>query len=135
VGALARDFDQPKLRRQRGLAFYMGCCANRRKDHLTCATHDGRSLSAFDTVEANAPPGADHEPLPASAAKVLPATVTHGLVHLGFALRTADAVDVLSGVVAAAGHRVLEQPHRTGQLGRYESVVLDPDGNRLELTV
>jgi lactoylglutathione lyase len=66
---------------------------------------------------------------------VLPATVTQGLVHLGFALGTADAVDVLSGVVAAAGHRVLEQPHRTGQLGRYESVVLDPDGNRLKLTV
>jgi lactoylglutathione lyase len=58
-----------------------------------------------------------------------------GLVQLGFALGTADAVDVLSGVMAAAGHRVLEQPHRTGELGRYESVVLDPDGNRLKLTV
>jgi lactoylglutathione lyase len=58
-----------------------------------------------------------------------------GLVHLGFALGTADAVDVLSGVMAAAGHRVLEPPHRTGELGRYESVVLDPDGNRLKLTV
>ena len=65
---------------------------------------------------------------------MLPATVTR-LVHLGFALGTADAVDVLSGVVAAAGHRVLERPHRTGELGRYESVVLDPDGNRLKLTV
>jgi predicted enzyme related to lactoylglutathione lyase len=37
--------------------------------------------------------------------------------------------------MAAAGHRVLEPPHRTGELGRYESVVLDPDGNRLKLTV
>jgi lactoylglutathione lyase len=58
-----------------------------------------------------------------------------GLLHLGFALGSADAVDELSGVIAAAGHRVLEAPHRIGELGRYESVVLDPDGNRLRLTV
>ena len=58
-----------------------------------------------------------------------------GLVHLGFALGSADAVDELSKVIAAAGHRVLEPPHRNGERGRYESVVLDPDGNRLELTV
>lgn len=57
------------------------------------------------------------------------------LLHLGFALGSSDAVDELSGVIAAAGHRVLEPPHRTGELGRYESVVLDPDGGRVKLTV
>jgi catechol 2,3-dioxygenase-like lactoylglutathione lyase family enzyme len=57
------------------------------------------------------------------------------LLYLGFALRSADAVDELSRVLAAAGHRVLEQPRRAGELGRYESVVLDPDGNRLKLFV
>ena len=57
------------------------------------------------------------------------------LLHLGFALGSADAVDALTGVLAAAGHRVLEPPHRASELGRYESVVLDPDGNRLELGV
>ncbi len=58
-----------------------------------------------------------------------------GLMHIGFALGSADAVDELSRVIATAGHRVLERPHRTGEVGRYESVVLDPDGNRLKLTV
>jgi lactoylglutathione lyase len=58
-----------------------------------------------------------------------------GLMHLGFALGSADAVDRLSHVIATAGHRVLERPHRRGELGRYESVVLDPDGNRIKLTV
>ncbi len=57
------------------------------------------------------------------------------LVHLGFALESADAVDELSTVLAAAGHRVLEPPHRMGEPGRYESVVLDPDGNRVKLIV
>jgi lactoylglutathione lyase len=58
-----------------------------------------------------------------------------GLMHIGFALGSADAVDELSRVIATAGHRVLERPHRTGELGRYESVVLDPDGTRIKLTV
>jgi lactoylglutathione lyase len=58
-----------------------------------------------------------------------------GVLHLGFALESADAVDELSAVIAAAGHRVLEPPHRAGDAGRYESVVLDPDGNRIKLTV
>ena len=58
-----------------------------------------------------------------------------GLVHLGFALGSADAVDGLCEAIAAAGHRVLEPPHRAGELGRYESIVLDPDGNVVKLTV
>jgi lactoylglutathione lyase len=58
-----------------------------------------------------------------------------GLMHLGFALGSADAVDDLSRVMATVGHRVLERPHRIGELGCYESVVLDPDGNRIKLTV
>jgi predicted enzyme related to lactoylglutathione lyase len=58
-----------------------------------------------------------------------------GLVYLSFALATADAVDELSGVMAAAGYRVLEPPQRTCEVGCYEGVVLDPAGNRLRLTV
>lgn len=58
-----------------------------------------------------------------------------GLLHIGFALESADAVDELTGVIAAAGYRVIQPPRRAGELGRYESVVLDPDGNRLKLTV
>jgi len=57
------------------------------------------------------------------------------LLHLGFALGSADAVDELSQALEAAGHRVLEPPHRDRVSGRYESVVLDPDGNRLKLSV
>lgn len=57
------------------------------------------------------------------------------LLCLGFALGTADAVDELTGVIAAAGYRLLEPPHRTSEFGRYESIVLDPDCNRVKLTV
>ena len=74
------------------------------------------------------------EPL-ASGERAVDWTRSTGLVHLGFVLGSADAVDELSGLIAAAGHRVPEPPHRAGELGRYESVVLDPDGNRVKLTV
>jgi lactoylglutathione lyase len=57
------------------------------------------------------------------------------LLQLGFALGSADAVDELTRILAAAGHRVLEPPHRANEFGRYESVVLDPDGNRVKLSV
>ena len=57
------------------------------------------------------------------------------LGHIGFVVGSADAVDELTRVIAAAGYRVLEPPHRAGVLGRYESVVVDPDGNRVKLTV
>ena len=57
------------------------------------------------------------------------------LLHLGFALGSADAVDELSRAIAAAGYRVLQPPHRVEPLGPYQAIVLDPDGNLVELTV
>ena len=74
------------------------------------------------------------EPLPGGEG-VVDVTRSTGLVQLGFVLGSADAVDELCESIAAAGHRVLKLPHRAGELGRYESIVLDPDGNRVKLTV
>ena len=56
-----------------------------------------------------------------------------GLTHLAIALGSEAAVDALTAQLRAAGHPVLDGPRRTGD-GYYESVVLDPEGNRLELT-
>lgn len=58
-----------------------------------------------------------------------------GFVQLGFALGSADAVDELTARLLAAGHRVLQPPSRSCAGGCYESIVLDPDGNRLKLAV
>ena len=57
------------------------------------------------------------------------------LPQLGFALGSADAVDEISLTLALAGHRLLEAPRRAGEAGRYESLLLDPEGNRVTLTV
>ena len=56
-----------------------------------------------------------------------------GLAHLAISVGSAVAVDALTHRLRSDGFSVLDGPRRTGD-GYYESVVLDPDGNRLELT-
>lgn len=56
-----------------------------------------------------------------------------GLAHFALALGSESAVCETTQRLRAAGVRVASEPRRTGD-GYYESVVLDPDGNRIELT-
>lgn len=57
-----------------------------------------------------------------------------GLTHFAIALGSERMVDELTARLRRDCFQVLDGPRRTGD-GYYESVVLDPDGNRLELTV
>jgi lactoylglutathione lyase len=57
-----------------------------------------------------------------------------GWAHVAVSLGSEARVDELTAELARDGHPVLDGPRRTGD-GLYESVVLDPDGNRVELTV
>lgn len=57
-----------------------------------------------------------------------------GMTHLALSLGSESHVDELTARLRAAGIVVEDGPRRTGD-GYYESVILDPDGNRLELTV
>jgi lactoylglutathione lyase len=57
-----------------------------------------------------------------------------GIIHLAFAVGSEAAVDALTDRLRRDGFRVADTPRRTGD-GYYESVVFDPDGNRLEITV
>ncbi len=57
-----------------------------------------------------------------------------GLTHLALSLGSEAEVDRLTLQLRADGHAVIDGPRRTGD-GYYESVVLDPEGNRVELTV
>ena len=56
-----------------------------------------------------------------------------GLTHLAFAIGSTEGVDELTARLRRDGHQILDEPRRTGD-GYYESVVLDPDGNRVEIT-
>ncbi len=57
-----------------------------------------------------------------------------GYIHLAMSTGSPAQVDELTERLRRAGYTVLDGPRRTGD-GYYESVVLDPDGNRVEITV
>lgn len=55
-----------------------------------------------------------------------------GYIHLSFAVGSPGEVDRLTERLTGDGYRLVDGPRRTGD-GYYESVVLDPDGNRVEI--
>ena len=63
-----------------------------------------------------------------------PASQRMGWTHLAIAVGSEDEVNALTEQLRQAGYPVIDGPRRTGD-GYYESVVLDPDGNRVEITV
>lgn len=56
-----------------------------------------------------------------------------GYIHIAIALSSTEAVDQLTDQLVKDGYPCVEGPRTTGD-GYYESVILDPDNNRLELT-
>jgi lactoylglutathione lyase len=57
-----------------------------------------------------------------------------GFAHLAFSTGSKQAVDDLTLRLRQNEFDVVDGPRRTGD-GYYESVVLDPDGNRIEITI
>jgi len=56
-----------------------------------------------------------------------------GIIHFAISLGGKDQVDQLTETLRSAGYRVVGEPRTTGD-GYYESVILDPEGNRVEIT-
>ena len=56
-----------------------------------------------------------------------------GYIHLAFSVGSTGEVDALTERLRRDGYQVVDGPRRTGD-GYYESVVLDPEGNRVEIT-
>jgi lactoylglutathione lyase len=68
--------------------------------------------------------------IPASRNDVIKQFV--GLIHFAINVGSREKVDHLTEILRKDGYRIINEPRTTGD-GFYESVVLDPDGNRLEI--
>jgi lactoylglutathione lyase len=56
-----------------------------------------------------------------------------GLTHMAISVGSVEQVDEVTRRLKEDGFTILDGPRRTGD-GYYESVALDPDGNRVEIT-
>jgi lactoylglutathione lyase len=57
-----------------------------------------------------------------------------GYAHIAISTGSRERVESITHQIAQAGYQVISGPRTTGD-GYYESVVLDPDGNRVEITI
>lgn len=57
-----------------------------------------------------------------------------GLTHFSISMGNKQQVDSLTEQLRKDGYSIVGEPRTTGD-GYYESVVLDPEGNRVEITV
>ena len=55
-----------------------------------------------------------------------------GLAHLAFKVGSKEKVNELTEILRKDGYKIIGEPRTTGD-GYYESVILDPEGNRIEL--
>ena len=57
-----------------------------------------------------------------------------GLIHFAISVGSKEKVNALTETLRQAGFSVIGEPRTTGD-GYYESVILDPENNRIEITV
>jgi len=55
-----------------------------------------------------------------------------GIIHFAIKIGSKSNVDNLTEIIRKDGYKIVGEPRTTGD-GNYESVILDPDGNRVEL--
>ena len=57
-----------------------------------------------------------------------------GIIHFAISVGNKATVDTMTETLRKDGYSIVGEPRWTGD-GYYESVVLDPEGNRIEITV
>ena len=57
-----------------------------------------------------------------------------GFIHLAISVGSKENVNTLTNQLAEDGYEILGNPRTTGD-GYFESIVLDPENNRIEITV
>lgn len=57
-----------------------------------------------------------------------------GYAHIAFSTGSKEKVDEFTAIMKETGFTIADGPRTTGD-GYYESVIIDPEGNRIEITI
>jgi len=57
-----------------------------------------------------------------------------GIIHFAISVGSKEKVDALTETIRKDGYPIVGEPRTTGD-GYYESVILDPENNRIEITI
>ena len=57
-----------------------------------------------------------------------------GIIHFAISVGSKEKVDILTEQLRQDGYEIVGEPRTTGD-GYYESVILDPEKNRIEITI
>ena len=60
--------------------------------------------------------------------------VNTGFIHFAMSVGSKEQVDALTEKLREDGFKITGEPRTTGD-GYYESVILDPEGNQIEITI
>jgi len=105
--------------------------------NATCSDKYANKNKKFSSYFLTLPDGARIELMNMDSFQILPAD-PHiqftGLAHIAFSVGSEEKVDQMTEEFLADGYKILDGPRWTGD-GYYESLILDPEGNRLEITV
>ena len=63
-----------------------------------------------------------------------PRGLNSGFAHIAISVGSKDQVDLLTETFRKTGIPIIGEPRTTGD-GYYESVILDPENNRIEITI
>ena len=57
-----------------------------------------------------------------------------GLIHFAISVGSKNEVDAITEKLKKDGYQIIGNPRTTGD-GYYESIILDPEDNRIEITI
>jgi lactoylglutathione lyase len=102
--------------------------------HTQASTKYENPITQFSSYFLSFEQGAPIEIMHKAGIEVSMPSIALGWAHLSISVGSREKVDALTNLLREKGYTITGNPRTTGD-GYYESTILDPEGNLLEITV